>query len=304
MLIEERFQGTDGPRHIVEAIAAQTLIQGSEPIAKEFAGVAKVIPCEPGRVLIQQHDASKDLYLVLVGSFSITVNGREVAQRQARQSVGEMSLADPASRRSATVIALEDSIVVSIPEAAFARIARKHPELWRRIASELAERLRQRNELVRLRNEVSRVFIGSSTEALPIANAIQAGLSRTPLKVDVWTNDIFGPSEFALESLEREASARDFAVLVLGPDDRVSSRNVRRQAPRDNVILELGLFIGALGHSRVFMVLPEGVDVKIPTDLLGVTPVRYSPTAPKMLARKMRKVSSVLEKAFVALGPR
>ena len=62
---------------------------------------------------------------------------------------------------------------------------------------------------------------------------------------------------------------------MLGPDDEVVSRNEKSDAPRDNVIFELGLFIGALSHKRTFMIMPREYDIKIPTDLLGLTLLSY-----------------------------
>ena len=303
-MILDRFQGPDGKRHVVEAISAQQIVQGSVVIAKELAKAAVISGCEPGEVVIEQHDAKNDLYLILAGSFSITINGRRIAERHAHQTVGEMSLVDPASRRSATVLSLEQSVVARISEAKFAKIATAHPGLWRRIAVELAVRLRQRNQFVRTRNEMARVFIGSSTESLAIANAIKAGLSKDPFNVEVWTDGVFGPSQFAIEALEQQALEKDFAVLVLGPDDKITSRTATKLAPRDNVILELGLFIGAFGHSRVFMVLPKKVDIKMPTDLLGVTPLLYTPTDARHLKTRMRPVCDQLKKALTEQGPR
>ena len=70
----------------------------------------------------------------------------------------------------------------------------------------------------------------------------------------------------------------DFAVLLLSPDDKVISRDTTSDAPRDNIVFELGLFMGALGHSRTFLVYPHGIDIKIPTDLAGITPLTYEPS--------------------------
>jgi predicted nucleotide-binding protein len=299
-----RFRGPDGTRYVIEAISDQILVHGDAEVARQLAAASDVDGHEAGRVIIEQHAAENDLFLILAGSVSITVNGREVAQRQARQTVGEMSLVDPSSRRSATVIAREETVTARLREQAFAQIAQRHPELWRRIAIELADRLRQRNLLVRARHNIPRVFIGSSSESLQVAHAIHAGLAHHPLDVNIWSTDVFGPSRFPIQSLEEQAMNGDFAVLVLGPDDRVSSRSGKRLAPRDNVVLELGLFIGAFGHERVFMVVPQGADIKIPTDLLGLTQLRYKPAKEQLLPERLKPVSDALFKAFVNQGPR
>lgn len=304
MAILARFTGAEGERLVIDALLAQTLVQGSRDIAAALALASELVDYEPGAVLIGQGASDNDLYLILAGGFSILVNGREVARRSVHQHVGEMAVIDPARRRSATAVALEESVVARIPEPRFAEVANRFPELWRRIACELGDRLRQRNDLVRQMNDVPRVFVGSSTETLDVANAIQAGLAHDPFIVTVWTNGVFGPSEFSIEALERAGAETDFAVLVLGPDDRVTSRSEESLAPRDNVILELGLFLGALGRSRVVLVLPEGMDVKIPTDLLGVTPLTYPAGEMRDLPSRLGPACTKLRSVIGNVGPK
>jgi predicted nucleotide-binding protein len=59
----------------------------------------------------------------------------------------------------------------------------------------------------------------------------------------------------------------DFGVFVFPPDDVVRMRKKEHQAIRDNVIFELGLFIGRLGRERNFIVMPRGTDkLHIPSE--------------------------------------
>jgi predicted nucleotide-binding protein len=300
----ERFTGDAGRRRLTEALCCQPLIQGAIDTATAVAERSEVLGIEAGAVLIEQDSCGEELYFILAGSFVILVNGREVARRRAEQYVGEMALIDPKARRSAAVIALEDSVVARICEPEFAAIAAKRPSLWKNLARELGDRLRQRNDLVRRRNDCARVFIGSSEESLEIANAVQLGLARDPCIVTVWTNGVFGPSEFPIEALERVALESDFAIVVLGPDDRVISRDREILAPRDNVILELGLFIGVAGRNRVFLLTPEGLDVKIPSDLLAIIPVRYSANQDMGLDVRLELACSKIRAAIAEIGPR
>ena len=117
-----------------------------------------------------------------------------------------------------------------------------------------------------------RLFIASSSEGLPEAQALLHGLqARLGDSADVrlWTSE-FGLSRTYIEALEQQSGEADFAVAVFSPDDRITSRARRQQAPRDNVIFELGLFIGALGRPRCFVVHRKDVALKLPSDLLAV----------------------------------
>ena len=122
-----------------------------------------------------------------------------------------------------------------------------------------------------------RLFIGSSTEALPIARAVKAALERQVsealkdnIEVDLWS-EIFDPGQYTMESIEDTAQTCDFAVMIFAPDDVVMSRGVTKLAPRDNVLAELGLFIGYLGRDRAFLLLDADEVVSLPSDLRGIT---------------------------------
>jgi len=129
----------------------------------------------------------------------------------------------------------------------------------------------------------SRVFIGSSSEALKVAEAIHQNLEHDCF-CEIWTHGIFGINKYQLDALLKQASNADYAILVLHPDDITTARGKQRRSPRDNVIFELGLFIGKLGKDKTCFVTPRGVDVKIPSDLVGITPAAYDPTHPNLRA--------------------
>ncbi|HXB26843.1 MAG TPA: nucleotide-binding protein [Gemmatimonadaceae bacterium] len=121
----------------------------------------------------------------------------------------------------------------------------------------------------------TRVFVGSSKEALPVANAV-VSLLRGKFDVALWTKDVFTPGSYAVESLLKEVERCAFAVFVFAPDDVALIRDTVYSTTRDNVIFELGLFMSKLGRARCFFLLPTGVqDFKIPSDLFGVTALVY-----------------------------
>ena len=270
-----RFRGTENRARLISALRQQTIIHDNETLSRKLADRAEILSLEPREGLIVQGEADNDIYFILAGRLSIIVNGREVAIREPGQHVGEMALIDPSAKRSASVVAIEQTVVAKISEAYFSPLANEYPRVWQLIATELAKRLQQRNKLVASTNPRPVLFIGSSKESLPVAQAIRSNFAHDDFVVKLWTDRVFGPSQFVITELEKQIQEADFAVLVLGRDDEVISRNQKSDAPRDNVIFELGLFMGALSHERTFMIIPRPCDIKIPTDLLGLTPLDY-----------------------------
>ena len=92
----------------------------------------------------------------------------------------------------------------------------------------------------------------------------------------VWPQGVFEPSQSALQALSREANRTDFAIFAFTPDDVRVMRGDQASIPRDNVIFELGLFMGALGLERCFFVSPRlAAPLALPSDLLGITALSY-----------------------------
>ena len=227
----QRFCGPDGRIHLVEALEIQPIAGGDTAIAKAISGCVEVASFKPDSSIIEESASDNDLYFNLAGVVSIRVSGREIAVRTAGQHVGEMALLDPGQPRSASAVADGEVVAARISASDFAGLADANPRLWRNVARTLAERLRQRNRFVTPANPRPVLFVGCSTETLPIGRAIQSALEHDPIVVRVWTDDTFKASQFPVESLERELAKVDFAALVLSTDDTVISRDSAVEAP-------------------------------------------------------------------------
>jgi predicted nucleotide-binding protein len=285
--VAKRFEARD---LLAESLCRQTILAGKGDIAIQLASAAVVEAYDAGEVLITQNATDTDILFILSGSVIISPNDRDDMIREVHNHVGEMATIDPSVRRSATVRAREPTVVARVPEPAFSAIANSNPFIWRHLAREMAERLRQRVVSVPIRKRIPRIFIASSSEALALANALKAALSGEHCDVNVWTDGIFVPGMTNVEALEDELSKADFAVILLSHDDRVLSRWRLSKAPRDNLILELGMFHGKIGRRRSIMVQPRGAKLKIPTDLLGVTPIKYEGTDMLAVAKQLRAI--------------
>jgi hypothetical protein len=115
-----------------------------------------------------------------------------------------------------------------------------------------------------------RLFVGSSTESLDLAQALQANLDAVA-DVRVWNQDLLRTGNSALEDLLRLVEDFDYAAFIWSSDDSVISRGGTYLTPRDNVILEAGMFYGGLGRDRVFLLVPHLDKPKVPSDLAGIT---------------------------------
>jgi len=146
--------------------------------------------------------------------------------------------------------------------------------------------------------EKPRIFLGSSGKQQKLLQALTRGLEDVA-HVEPWTTS-FNPGTTTLERLLELTREVDFAAFVFAQDDwtikspPASDDSESGQAsPRDNVVFEAGLFGAALGMRRTFILHASGT--KLPSDLLGLTCVRYGDAT---TAAEMRVVNQKLRKAI------
>jgi len=146
-----------------------------------------------------------------------------------------------------------------------------------------------------------RIFLGSSGKQEKLLQALARGLEDVAHVVP-WTTS-FNPGTTTLERLLELCREVDFAAFVFAQDDWTTqspqefpSSESGQASPRDNVVFEAGLFGGALGMRRTFILHANGA--KLPTDLLGLTSVRYQGTTPA----EMRVINQTLRKAIESEG--
>lgn len=301
--IADRIVADSERRVLIDLLRRQTLLEGNESVARHLAGQCEVLSLPPESIVIRQGDVDNDIYFILSGHLRIFVNEREVATRTSGQHIGEMALVDAACKRTATVVTVEHSVLARVSEPTFVRIANANPFLWRNIATELVRRLDERRKFHQSPNPQPILFIGSSREALPLATALAAGIPADVAAVRLWSEGVFGTSHFPIEDLATLLQCADFAAIVASPDDIVRSRGSELEAPRDNIVFELGLFMGALSRHRTFLVVPRGIDIKIPTDLLGINTARFDQSARRPQAA-MQSAAEEIVVAIRAAGPR
>lgn len=275
MTMIERYQGQEGRRLRVEAALESKLSKNNTALAEMIADKATLRVFEKGQALIEQGGQDNQVYVLISGACDVIVNGKVVNRRGPGDHVGEMAAIQPSQTRSATIVATEPVLAFELTEPDFASLAATYPDIYRTIAKELARRLLQRNAVTGVPRQRIRVFVISSVEALPIARAIQSAFEYDNFTVVVWTDGVFKVANYTLQSLEDEIDNSDFAIAIAHPDDKVESRKAEWPQPRDNVIFELGLFMGRLGRARAILMEPRDEKVKLPSDLAGVTTIPY-----------------------------
>ena len=141
-----------------------------------------------------------------------------------------------------------------------------------------------------------RIFLGSSGKQAKLLAALTRGLGEVA-RVEPWTTS-FNPGTSTLERLLELTREVDFAAFVFAQDDWTAvavpgspDPESGQASPRDNVVFEAGLFGGVLGMRRTFILHAHGS--KLPTDLLGLTCVRYgesiTPAEMKAVNQKLRQ---------------
>ncbi|MEQ3501164.1 STING domain-containing protein [Tenacibaculum sp. SSH1-16] len=140
-----------------------------------------------------------------------------------------------------------------------------------------------------------RIFIGSSSEELDLANAAKSILERD-FEVTIWNDSVWDTSVFKinnnfLNDLLRASLQFDFGLLIGTTDDEVKYRGDSVMQPRDNVLFELGLFIGRLGLSKCAFVIDK--ELKVLSDIKGISLARFEKSDAPSFVSAISQVSEL-----------
>jgi hypothetical protein len=149
-----------------------------------------------------------------------------------------------------------------------------------------------------------RIFLGSSTEALPQAKVLQDILfeESDASVLSWWSEDAFPVSKTFVESIAANAAATNASIILATPDDQRTSRGAQSFVARDNVIFEHGVFSGAHGRDRA--ALATVGHPTLPTDLLGVAVLRLQacPTLAEFKERNRSRLRAWTQQVSKASG--
>jgi predicted nucleotide-binding protein len=112
------------------------------------------------------------------------------------------------------------------------------------------------------------IFIGSASESLEIAKAIAQALAESDYRSLRWWQE-FPAGSITLDRLLELSKSVDGAVFLCTGLDKRWYRQELSQVPRDNLILEYGIFVTRLGRERT-LVLKDS-DTRLPSDIAAIS---------------------------------
>jgi len=115
-----------------------------------------------------------------------------------------------------------------------------------------------------------KIFIASSKESVDLMREIEAWLQEYGHEPLPWDKPgLFPPGEQTFLTLINISKQVDGAICVFGEDDKIWYRGDSALQPRDNILIEFGLFVGTLGPRKA-IICRHGTP-KHSTDLQGIT---------------------------------
>jgi len=145
-----------------------------------------------------------------------------------------------------------------------------------------------------------RLFIGSSTEALSLANEAKSILDEyfdvTIWNDNIWDTAVFRINQNFLSDLLKATLKFDYGILLGTKDDVIEYKGKKALTPRDNVLFELGLFTGRLGVAKCAFVIEK--ELKVLSDLQGISMARFDRSKPGEFKSAILQVKDVFLKSF------
>jgi len=141
-----------------------------------------------------------------------------------------------------------------------------------------------------------KIFIGSSKAGYSIAEKVKANLQNIG-DCYLWQDPhVWEPNKSTFDNLLRMVSYFDFGVFVATADDLTMTNDKLVIEPRDNVILEMSLFLGAMGKDKSFLLVEQ--DIKLPSDFNGIYMPRFDKTDDKSINDACAEYSAKIEEHY------
>ena len=121
--------------------------------------------------------------------------------------------------------------------------------------------------------ETTTIFIVHGHDELAkyqLKNFLQSGLG---FPEPIILHEQPGAGSILIEKFEREASYADLVFVLLTPDDEPADEtasNLKKRRARQNVIFEMGYFLGRLGRKKGQVILLKKGNIELPSDIRGL----------------------------------
>jgi NTE family protein len=223
------------PREQFRSALRELFQIADDQLLNEFGNDLALVQLQPGDPLVIQGAPSDHLLLVLSGRLrAVRRHGEQVevlGEIVRGETVGEVGMITGASR-SATVVAVRDSLVAQIPRARFEQILSRHPEIAMALMRTVVHRARNAEKPPNGRSECVTLCLVPVTDGLdlePLARRLVAAIEELGSDVQLLTGREF--SEFPCRDREDrnpdgavahwlDKAEADTTVLVLLTDPR------------------------------------------------------------------------------------
>lgn len=287
--LKEQFVGPTRNKTRVEALLNQKLVVGDKAAAIWLERNGKLNVWPPNTEIITQGEHTSTVYFILAGEVTIITSGNRHKKRYLGEHVGEMAAIEAGRPRSASVVTNIPTATLELERSNFLQFLAEFPNASIEIAKVLALRLRERDEHFRAVNKSPQILIISASESIPVAKGLQNALVNKGIEAQGWWDKTFNTSSYTLPDLVKKLSSCDFAIAIGDPVDKTVSRGTKYLSTRDNVMLEYGMAITALGLERSILLWPkqqysswrscfsrfQSRNIKMPSDLIGLNIVSY-----------------------------
>jgi len=307
----------------VDLVQTFPVVCGDVDLARKICKECEIKSFDMGSVISSQDSNDEGAYFIVSGEVDVRVNDSSVARRRSKELIGELSVMCCGARRCASLVALTQVEALYLKCDDLVRLTEEHPKMLKRMFNVLADRLRERNVAFRVPNAPPKIFVGSSTKGKNFAHMFvdkvkelveeESGsgvgehtsldsdgakvVNVETVEINYWDKAVFSPSGTTLDTLIDQSKKVDFAIFALTKDDlSVDKHKTDRWLPRDNVIFEIGLFMGELSKDRTYLVIDQNdfKKLKLPSDLHGFTVAVFDKKRHESIKDKAREIAKMI----------